>query len=129
MCQKAMAAPFGVFASLEAERVIWTRGTLRRFQSSEGVARGYCGDCGTPLTFEPVGPGRTLGLAACAFDDPQRLRPERQIWTGSRLHWLDDLASIPANTPEADAAAAARHGGEANLQHPDHDTDSWAGPR
>jgi hypothetical protein len=52
MCQKAMGGPFGPFVSVRVEQIAWTRGQRKRFASSNNVSRGFCGDCGTPLTFE-----------------------------------------------------------------------------
>jgi len=125
MCQKAFAAPYGAFVSVELGKLSWTRGEPRRFNSSADVLRGFCAECGTPLTFEPAQGGDAIGIAACAFDAPQHLVPQRQIWTESRLEWADDLSRIPARPAEQDAAARARYGDAPSLQHPDHDTDSW----
>ena len=73
MCQKAFSAPFGAFASVPVGGLVWTRGQRKTFQSSNAIARGFCGDCGTPLTFEAAsGEGRNIGLTICAFDDPPR---------------------------------------------------------
>ena len=52
MCQKAMGGLFGPFVGAPFEALVWTRGEPKRFQSSNQVRRGFCSDCGTPLTFE-----------------------------------------------------------------------------
>ena len=125
MCQKAMAAPFGAFATFPAEAVSWTRGARKIFLSSEHVARGFCGDCGTPLTFEAAAGGDSISLTVCAFDDPSGLTPERQIKAADRIAWVDTLAEIPRRSDEDEAAAAARHPPVVSRQHPDHDTETW----
>jgi hypothetical protein len=125
MCQKAMAAPFGVFVSFTTDSVIWTRGSRRRFRSSEAVARGFCGDCGTPLTFEGASAGSSIGLTLCSFDDPLALPPMRQLGRESRIAWLDGLDELPSRTPKDEAAYAAKYPPVVSRQHPDHDTETW----
>lgn len=50
MCQKAFGAYYAPLVSVDAGRIEWTRGAPRRFASSNLVRRGFCADCGTPLT-------------------------------------------------------------------------------
>jgi hypothetical protein len=126
MCQKAMAAPFGAFASIPVAGVVWTRGQRKTFQSSTAIARGFCGDCGTPLTFEAAsGEGANIALAICAFDDPAALPPQRQLEVESRIGWLKGLDALPARTPAEVAAQDAKYGPRTSRQHPDHDTETW----
>jgi hypothetical protein len=127
MCQKATGSPIGAFASVRAADLVWTRGERARFQSSNAVARGFCGDCGTPLTFEAVAGGSSIALTLASFDDPARpeLFPTRQLELASRIPWMADLHDLPARTPEEQAASDVRYGPRASLQHPDHDTERW----
>jgi hypothetical protein len=125
MCQKAFSAPFGAFASARAEAVVWTRGTRKRFLSSDTVARTFCGDCGSPLTFEGANGSKHVALATCAFDDPGSLPPTRQSDADAKLAWLDGLAELPWPSEEAVAAAGAKYGPRNSHQHPDHDTETW----
>jgi hypothetical protein len=128
MCQKAFAAPYGAFASVAIAGVVWTRGERKRFQSSNAVARGFCGDCGTPLTFEAAVGGKNIALAVCAFDDPGALPPQRQSGMEARLAWLDTVDALPAPTAEDIAADLAKYGPRTSFQHPDHDTAAWPAP-
>ncbi|HEY2706993.1 MAG TPA: GFA family protein [Caulobacteraceae bacterium] len=125
MCQKAFAAPFGAFVSVPIAGMVWTRGQRKRFQSSNSVARGFCGDCGTPLTFEAAVGGKNIALATCAFDDPARLAPQRQSGLEARVAWMADVPGLPWPTAEDIAAAEAKYGPRTSYQHPDHDTDVW----
>src|SRR5882762_7905988 len=54
MCQKASGQPFMALTGGERENLRWTRGTLSIFKSSNMVERGFCRDCGTPLTYSFV---------------------------------------------------------------------------
>ncbi len=51
MCQKAFGAFYAPLVSVRGARLDWTRGQPKYFRSSNHVKRGFCADCGTPLTF------------------------------------------------------------------------------
>jgi hypothetical protein len=60
---------FGPYASVPAAGLTWTRGQRKTFQSSELIARGFCGDCGTPLTFEAAGAAKYPPVASRQHPD------------------------------------------------------------
>jgi len=124
MCQKAFAGIGGLLVT--ARDLQWTRGQPKHFQSSNKVRRGFCGDCGTPLTFEQE---RSIDVAICAFDDPAALPPTIQLTSELRIPWADALASLPPLPESERATAAAHYAGIVSYQHPDHDTDAWPPPR
>jgi hypothetical protein len=123
MCQKATGGLFGPYVSAAATDVFWTRGERKRFQSSNKVHRGFCGDCGTPLTFEYD--GAHIGLAIGALDRPGEIRFAEQLASKARLADFAVLAALPEHA-EDEPRAAAHLAGIASHQHPDHDTDDWA---
>jgi len=121
MCQKAFGSFYGPLVS--APGLAWTRGAPKYFQSSNRVRRGFCGDCGTPLTFEPDdGPAE---VAIGAFDDPSGLRPVIQHDVAARLPWLDELTDLPVRTQSEADKVAAYYASIRSFQHPDHDTERW----
>lgn len=126
MCQKAMGGLFGPFVNAPYAALVWTRGERRRFQSSNRVRRGFCGDCGTPLTYEY---GEThISLAIGALDRPRAARPTEQLASPAKLPYVEALAGLPEH-PIDEPRAAAHLADIISYQHPDHDTDEWpAGP-
>ncbi|PPD16641.1 MAG: aldehyde-activating protein [Methylobacterium sp.] len=122
MCQKAFAAPFG--ALVVAEKVEWTRGAPKHFRSSEKVRRGFCGECGTPLTYEYL-EAEYIDLAICAFDDPAAIPPETQLAEEQRIPWCEGLETLSVRTPEQKAKYAPIMAANRSFQHPDHDTTDW----
>lgn len=122
MCQKAFGAYYAPLVSTRGAALVWTRGTPARYQSSNLVARGFCAQCGTPLTYEaPDG----VALAAGAFDDPAALPPHIQCGVEGRLPFTDSLHALPARRTEQDIAAQAFLSRIVSFQHPDHDTPTW----
>jgi hypothetical protein len=117
MCQKAFGAFYGPLVS--APGIAWTRGAPAHFQSSNRARRGFCRDCGTPLTFEPEhGP---VELAIGAFDEPGRVPPTIQHSLETRIAWLAELDALPVRSPQEAAAVAPYFASIRSRQHPDHD--------
>ncbi len=122
MCQKATGGFFGPYVGVAMTDLIWTRGERKRFQSSNKVQRGFCGDCGTPLTFEYE--GAHIALSIGAFDRPGDIRIAEQLASNARLADFEDLGALPEHT-EDEPRAAAHLASVASYQHPDHDTEVW----
>ena len=125
MCQKAFGSYFAPFAGVPGDQFEVTRGEIATFMSSDQAERGFCRDCGTPLTFRYVGRIR-IAFSLGSLDNPERVKPEIEIGVESRLPWFGELCALPGNRmtvedePEI-AAAIAR----SNHQHPDHETEAW----
>jgi len=121
MCQKAFGAYYAPLVSTRGAALVWTRGTPARYRSSNLVARGFCAQCGTPLTYEaPDG----VALAAGAFDDPAAL--PRTSSTRRRPTAIHRFPARPAaRRTEEDIAAQAFLSRIVSFQHPDHDTPTW----
>jgi hypothetical protein len=122
MCQKAMGGFFGPFVGAPDGALVWTRGSRKRFQSSNKVARGFCGDCGTPLTFEYG--DKHIGLAIGALDRPGDVRLSEQLASPARVPYFQELISLPVH-PTDEPQAAAHIASIVSYQHPDHDTTDW----
>ena len=121
MCQKAFGAFYAPLATAPENGLIWTRGEPRRYRSSSHVLRGFCAECGTPLTYEaPDG----IALAVGTFDDPASVAPTKQWGIEAKLPYVDDLASLSSERTESDGAAPFLADLK-SFQHPDHDTESW----
>jgi len=117
MCQKAFGAYYAPLVSTRSAELAWTRGEPARFQSSNLVKRGFCAQCGTPLTYEaPDG----VAVAAGAFDDPSVAPPTFQYGLEGKLPFVDDLHALPGSRTEEDQQEFLAR--LVSYQHPDHDT-------
>jgi hypothetical protein len=123
MCQKAFGAFYAPLVSVDPAGLAWTRGERARFRSSNIVSRGFCAQCGTPLTYEPD--EDWLALAIGAFDDPAAIAPTIQYGTESKLPYADDMPKLKARTTESTVESAPFLAKIVSHQHPDHDTAAW----
>ncbi len=104
-CRAATGAPVSVAVMYEAPQVRFTRGAPRRYASSPGVERGFCGTCGTPLSWAGVWHDRSfMFLFVGAFDEPDSMPPDRHAFCTHRLDWFDtadDLPRFPETSPDS----------------------------
>ena len=125
MCQKAFGAFYAPLVGGPTEAFEVTRGQLAIFKSSDQADRGFCRDCGTPLTFAYVD-GNWISVSIGSLDSPEAFPPKDQHGVDSRLSWANAVGSLPDNDPieerASDKAAFIR---STNHQHPDHDTATW----
>jgi hypothetical protein len=128
MCQKAFGSWFAPLAVVAAEAFEVTRGGLALFRSSDLADRGFCRDCGTPLTFSRVGSG-FVAVSIGSLDEPERVPPLNQSGKESRMPWFAVLAALPGETTtEQYKPALTTWIAATSHQHPDHDTDFWPIP-
>jgi hypothetical protein len=122
MCQKAAGNFYLPLVSVGEARLAWTRGAPKKFRSSNFAMRGFCADCGTPLTY--VAPDG-VALTIATFDDPAEIAPRIQWGIEAKLPYVDTIAALPGEDTMADADAASFLADLVSYQHPDHDTDKW----
>ena len=99
MCQKAVGGPFAALAPIRLAEFAWTKGRPREFNSSARAARGFCADCGTPLSFRYLA-SEWIDVTIASLDDPEAVPPVLHYGVESRLRWLDALANLPARETE-----------------------------
>jgi hypothetical protein len=84
MCQLAFGNTRAALFNLRKDQVTWTGAQPTHYASSKIALRGFCGHCGTPLTFEYLSSDR-MDLSVGSFDDPAALRPVSHFATESRI--------------------------------------------
>ena len=124
MCQKAMGNAFAPFAAVRLDDFRWTRGKPSTYHSSPIVERGFCRDCGTPLSFRYTD-GDRIDVSIGSLDHPDRVPPTEHVGTEARLPWLHLADGLPESRTEDDMRPD-RVARMQSFQHPDHDTpDDW----
>ncbi len=117
MCQKAMGNLFMATAGVPREDFAWTAGAPATWQSSAIAERGFCAQCGTPLSFRYLD-GARISVTTGSLDQPARARPTAQIGIESRVPWFAELATLPASTT-ADDPPPGGIGAVQSRQRPD----------
>lgn len=116
MCQKAFG---GFFAPLvSANGLEWTKGERSIYHSSNRNWRGFCKDCGTPLTYEFEG---GIEVSIGSLDNPDLAPPTVQVNVGSKRHFIDDLFDQPEVSPMQAEQDEEYNATVKSNQHPDFD--------
>jgi GNAT superfamily N-acetyltransferase len=98
MCRRIVGAPVVTWATYPIGAFRWTAGAPTTFHSSSPIARGFCGACGTALTFALAAAPPWIDVTVSSMDQAAEMQPGDHIWTESRLPWLvldDDLPRLP----------------------------------
>lgn len=93
MCQKANGNIFATMFVVPKSSVSWSTKPPKYFESSALAKRGFCSDCGTPLSFE-YHDYDFMDLTVGGLDHPEQMKLARHDGVESRLegfHTPDDL--------------------------------------
>ena len=101
ICRATTGAPFVTWFTLHRRDFRFTQGRPTRFQSTPQGTRSFCPRCGTQLTFEHIDFADEIDVTTASLDEPQRVPPRDNTYTGSRLSWVvaDGLPEYPAARP------------------------------
>lgn len=120
MCQKAGGAPFMAYAGVPLADLVFTRGKLSNYASSDVAERGFCSACGTSLTYRMFNRDR-ISVTIGSLDNPNAVAPKVQLGVEGKLHWVATLSSLPEMLSEEWMAGEKIETIHSN-QHPDHET-------
>ena len=124
MCQRAVGGPFAAFTGLPRAQIEWTRGEPAFFQSSSVAKRGFCRDCGTPLSFAYDRSDR-FSVTIGSLDHPETVPIARHYGVESKMPWLKLCDGLPEEAT-VDADTDPRTVGMVNLQgQANTDTGRW----
>lgn len=117
MCQKAFGSYFAPLAGVPLDRLEWTSGAPAIYRSSTIAERGFCANCGTPLTFRYVD-GNKISVSLGSLDDPARVKPPKQDGIEGRMPWFDELHRLPGEATQ-DGLPQDMQEKLKSYQHPD----------
>lgn len=95
MCRRAHGAPVVGWLTVAGEDFVITAGSPRDFKSSAMAVRGFCGRCGTPLTWRAMANPDLVDVSIASLDDPAAVTPSFHLWTASRIAWFDTADHLP----------------------------------
>src|ERR1044072_649142 len=108
MCQKASGQPFMGLTGGKKAHLKWTRGAPSVFRSSNMAERGFCKDCGTPLTYEFDGHG-SISVTINSLDDPGAVAPTKQLGLEGQVSWVKGIHDLPGQTSDEWLKGKATH--------------------
>ena len=99
-CTRSCGGIAIAWAGIEKARFQLTRGGLVLYESTPGIWRGFCGRCGTSLTYQKdpqviAGARDHVYIATRTLDDPDAYPPEEHVFYGERVPWLEIADTRP----------------------------------
>ena len=91
-CRKAAGAGFVTWAGMDEKNFSVTQGHVAVCESSPGVSRGFCGQCGSALTYAAKKWAGEIYVTAATLDEPGAVTPTAHVYVEEKLPWvrLDD---------------------------------------
>ena len=100
-CQMALGGAFVTWAKVAIEDFAVIKGEIRKIKKTPGISRGFCGDCGTTLTYaaESEVEGQDWSahawFAAATLDDPSIAEPKAHIFVSHQQPWIELADDLP----------------------------------
>jgi hypothetical protein len=97
-CQKATGAAFTTWVGVKEDNFEVSKGQITVCNSSPGVERGFCGKCGTSLTYvaRERWPGQ-ISVLAPTLDDPNIATPTVHVYVEHKLPWVKLHDGLPTH--------------------------------
>lgn len=86
-CRRASGAPVVSWFVCHVDQLVMT-GELTRYASSREVIRGFCGTCGTPISYTHTDAPDLVELTSATLDEPDLLVPTRESWLSEKVAWM-----------------------------------------
>jgi hypothetical protein len=102
-CRRIVGAPAVAWFSVAAADLRFVKGAPALHRSSARVERGFCGACGTPLSYRSDDYPDEVDVVTCSLDDPAAAAPQDHTFASQRLPWMrvdDGLPVYPRSRGE-----------------------------
>jgi hypothetical protein len=112
-CRRHTGAAVVTLVGFMADKVEFSGDARKIYESSPGVGRAFCGNCGTPLTWEGVSStrgGPIFEIHISTFDNPDVLVPSGHSFDSERISWFDVADNLPRFAAFTDDSPPLRHG-------------------
>lgn len=96
ICRKQSGHFFASTDVLKSDLTVQGEDSLRWFQSSEKVRRGFCATCGSNLFWDPIFRD-FIGVAMGAFDTPTGTHLAKHIFVADKGDYYDITDDLPQN--------------------------------
>lgn len=93
-CRRHTASPITCFVNFRTEDVRFS-GTPATYESSPGVTRSFCRNCGTPIAYQTAKRSDEIDIYVNVFDEPERYPPDSHVFYAEHVPWLDVHDDLP----------------------------------
>jgi len=94
MCRRISASPYVTWIVVPDDKFKLIEGSPAKLSSSNGGTRGYCSDCGTPITCVNTKHPGIIDVTVGSLDNPEQHKPTLETHVDTKLSWVNDLSHI-----------------------------------
>src|ERR1700722_8935174 len=94
-CRRAAGAASVPWATLARQGFEFSGAAMVEYRSSAQVLRGFCGTCGSSLTFRNEARAAEIDVILASLDEPERLAPAMHVWVAEKLPWVHIGDALP----------------------------------
>lgn len=93
--QTGQCPPAVAWAMYQEPQVSFTGARPKLYASSEEAQRGFCGACGTQLSFTAAYIPGLIDLTIGSLDHPDAITPQFHYWHSKHLAWAEFADALP----------------------------------
>ena len=94
-CRRVAGAHAVGWLTVRRSDLHWLGTAPREFESSPGVHRAFCGQCGTPLTYRNTTRPQEIDVTICSLERPEGATPVDHIWMQDAPAWDRPRDGLP----------------------------------
>lgn len=102
-CRRNTSSAFTSFLGVPRRACRFTGAAPAVYNSSPGVRRLFCANCGTPMAYETDKYPDEIHLYAASLESPESFKPQFHVYFGERLRWADINDGLPRFEASGDA--------------------------
>jgi len=95
-CRRCVGSAVATFIGCDKTFFSLIKGELKTFESSPGVTRSFCANCGTPVAYESEKLPGEIHILLGALSHPEAYTPQLEVFCKEKLPWLDLRVDGPA---------------------------------
>lgn len=94
-CRRAVGSVFVAWGTVDAGAFKVMAGRLSIVNSSKGISRGFCAECGSSLTYQNVLRSGEIDFTLVSLEDSSMYAPKAHIWVEDKLPWVKINDGLP----------------------------------
>ncbi len=94
-CRRNTSSPVATFFAVAHESYRFTGETPSIYESSPGVRRHFCGNCGSPVAYDADRFSHEIHFYIAALEDPSLIEPQFHVFHREKLPWFEIADNLP----------------------------------
>ena len=94
-CRRQSGSVMTTFAGFQLDQLHFTGAMPRRTTTDDGVTRSFCGECGSPVSYELINRPDEIHMQLGLFDDLEKLPPQDHSFLEEKVGWLRADEHLP----------------------------------